>query len=690
MSLGARVDAVFSPDGPLARTLPAFEPRDGQRRMAAAVADALDDGGVLLVEAGTGTGKTLAYLVPAILSGQRVVVSTGTKNLQEQIFTKDLPLLARVLPVSFTATCMKGRGNYLCLQRFEAFKDAPGLRTDTDRVHFTLVEAWAGTTETGDRAEIDELPDDLPFWPQIAATSETCAGSTCPRYADCYVTRMRQRAAEADVVIVNHHLLCADAAIRHHAFGEVIPDSPALVIDEAHQLEDVATQHFGVAVSNYRVEALVDDAERVLRQADLAQDARHALQRGTLSLHGAGRAFFAAAAEAGARAVDAGAAPPPGPGRGEAWRGGAVPARAPAPRRAPGLFDERVRVSAETLAPAGEAGLALIDALGGLADAVGRGAAVPDEAAALGRRATALRDELRIVLRADDPAFVFFIETRGAGVFLRALPIEVSGIVRELVLDRARTTVLTSATLTIAGSFDYMKARLGVAESRETILASEFDHARQALLYLPRQMPDPRQPDFAARAADEVIAILQRTEGRAFVLFTSYASMHAVRERVARALPYPMLTQGTAPRGVLLDTFRRTANAVLFATSSFWQGVDVVGDALSCVIIDKLPFASPGDPIVAARLEAIAARGGDPFGTLQVPLAILTLLQGLGRLLRHRDDRGVLAILDPRIQTMGYGRRFLASLPPAPITRNLDDIARFMTQADAARDRARA
>jgi ATP-dependent DNA helicase DinG len=682
MSLGARVDAIFSPDGPLAQTLVAFEPREGQRRMAAAVADTLEDGGVLLVEAGTGTGKTLAYLVPAILSGQRVVVSTGTKNLQEQIFTKDLPLLARVLPVSFTATCMKGRSNYLCLQRYEVFKESPALRTDVDRVHFALIDAWAEVTETGDRAEIDELPDDLPFWPQIAATSETCAGSTCPRYADCFVTRMRQRAAESDVVIVNHHLLCADASLRHHAFGEVIPESPALVIDEAHQLEDVATQHFGVAVSNYRVEALVDDAERVLRQADLVMDTRHALQRATLGLHGAGRGFFAAVAEAGQRAsaaAPAGAGPLDRALRADAGRGaGVATARVPAARRAPGLFDDRVRVTADTLAPAGEAGLALLDALGDLAEAVGRGASVPDEAAALGRRATALRDELRIVLRADDPAFVFFVETRGAGTFLRALPIEVSAIVRELVLDRARTTVLTSATLTIAGAFDYVRSRLGVAEAREAILASEFDHATQALLYLPRQMPDPRQPDFTSRAADEVIAILERTEGRAFVLFTSYASMHAVRERVVRALPYPMLTQGTAPRGVLLETFRRTPNAVLFATSSFWQGVDVVGDALSCVIIDKLPFASPGDPIVAARLEAIAARGGDPFATLQVPLAILTLLQGLGRLLRHREDRGILAILDPRLQTMGYGRRFLASLPPAPITRNLDDIARFM------------
>jgi ATP-dependent DNA helicase DinG len=684
MPLGASVDAIFAPGGPLARTLAAFEPRDGQRRMAGAVADTLESGGVLLVEAGTGTGKTLAYLVPAILSGQRVVVSTGTKNLQEQIFTKDLPLLARVLPVSFTATCMKGRGNYLCLQRYEVFKESPSLRTDVDRVHLALIEAWAETTATGDRGEIDELPDDLPFWPQIAATSETCAGATCPRYSDCFVTRMRQRAAESDVVIVNHHLLCADASLRHHAFGEVIPESPALVIDEAHQLEDVATQHFGVAVSNYRIEALVDDAERVLRQADLVMEARHALQRATLGLHGAGRAFFTAIAEAAQQA--AAGAPGSGPVdralRADAGRGfGVAAARQPGARRAPGLFDDRVRVTAETLAPAGEAGLALLDALGAVTDAIGRGATVPDEASALARRATALRDELRVVLRADDPAFVFFVEMRGAGTYLRALPIEVSGIVRELVLDRARTTVLTSATLTIAGAFDYVRSRLGVSDAREAVLASEFDHATQALLYLPRQMPDPRQPDFTSRAAEEVIAILERTEGRAFVLFTSYASMHAVRERVTRALPYPMLTQGTAPRGVLLETFKRTPNAVLFATSSFWQGVDVVGDALSCVIIDKLPFASPGDPIVAARLEAITARGGDPFASLQVPLAILTLLQGLGRLLRHRDDRGILAILDPRLQTMGYGRRFLASLPPAPITRSLDDITRFMERA---------
>jgi ATP-dependent DNA helicase DinG len=679
--LSERVDTVFTADGPLARHLPAFEPRGGQRMMAAAAADALETGGVLLAEAGTGTGKTLAYLVPALLSGQRVLVSTGTKNLQEQIFNKDLPLLAQVLPDRFTATCMKGRGNYLCLHRFEQFRHAPAFRSPLDRVHLTLIEEWAKTTPTGDRAEVDELPDDLPFWSDIAATTENCLGGECPQYSECFVTRMRQRAAESDVVIVNHHLLCADAALRHHSFGEVIPDCPALVVDEAHQLEDVATQYFGVAVSNYRLEELVQDGERLLRQGtarDLAQ--APALGEALRQTHAAARAFVLGVRAPGALV----GRPEPGAERTltpslsatspqvSSGRGGFAGGSGSA-----GLFDERIRVTPDALDVVGEAGLTLLGALDGIDQAVARVKEAGEDLRALGRRAAQLRDELRFFLRADDPAFVFFVELRGPGVFLRALPIDVSALVRERLIDRHRTTILTSATLTIAGSFDYVKGRLGIAGAAEVVLPSEFDYRAQSMLYLPRRMPEPRHPGFHDRAGDEVVEILQRTEGRAFVLFTSYATLRAVHARLAATLPYPLLVQGTQPRGVLLDQFRRTANAVLLATSSFWQGVDVVGDALSCVIIDKLPFASPGDPIVAARIEAIAAKGGSAFGEYQVPLAILTLLQGLGRLLRHRDDRGVLAILDPRLQTMGYGRRFLASLPPAPITRNLDDITRF-------------
>jgi ATP-dependent DNA helicase DinG len=342
-----------------------------------------------------------------------------------------------------------------------------------------------------------------------------------------------------------------------------------------------------------------------------------------------------------------------------------------------GLFDERIRVTPEALDIVAEPGLVLLGALDAVDQAVARVRDASEDVRAIGRRASQLRDELRFFLRADDAAFVFFVELRGSGVFLRALPIDVSLLVRERLIERHRSTVLTSATLTIAGSFAYVKGRLGIGHADEVVLPSEFDYRDQSVLYLPRRMPEPRHPGFHERAGDEVVEILQRTEGRAFVLFTSYATLRAVHARLSVSLPYPLLVQGTQPRGVLLDQFKRTANAVLLATSSFWQGVDVVGDALSCVIIDKLPFASPSDPIVAARIEAIAARGGSAFGEYQVPLAILTLLQGLGRLLRHRDDRGVLAILDPRLQTMGYGRRFLASLPPAPITRNLDDITRF-------------
>jgi ATP-dependent DNA helicase DinG len=652
--LKAGTERVIGPGGTLETALPGFEVRDSQRAMAGAVADVIADGGVLLAEAGTGTGKTLAYLVPAILSGQRVLVSTGTKNLQEQLIDKDVPLLRQALGVPFRATCMKGRGNYLCLHRFEQVRIDDRPRDDHTRVALTLIDHWATRTDTGDRAELEELPDDLPIWPSIAATTENCLGSECPRYDDCFVTRMRQRAAESDVVVVNHHLLCADAQVRRHSFGEVIPECHVAIIDEAHQLEDVATQYFGVVVSNFRIDQLVADAGAVTLAPGMTPEVDR--QRYVLALERVSVTSRAFMLELAAKR----------PG---------VHQKSEAPT---GLFDERLRVTSETLADAvGESGLALLEALGQLDEAVALLRDVPEDVRAVGRRASETRDDLRFLLRAETDTFVYFLELRGRGIYLRAAPIDVSHIIRDVLLDRMAAVVLTSATLSVGGSFGYIRARLGVSQATEVQVPSEFDYRTQALLYLPRRMPDPRSREYQSAVAAEAEALLRASEGRAFLLFTSYSALRETHARLAERLPYPMLVQGSAPRGVLVDQFRRTPNAVLFGTASFWQGVDVVGEALSCVIIDKLPFASPADPVTAARIESLNQRGLDAFSAYQVPLAILALLQGVGRLIRHKTDRGVLSILDPRLQSMGYGRRFLASLPPAPITRRVEDVERF-------------
>ena len=650
------VAAVFAPGGALARAMPDFEPRAGQAEMAAAVAEVFENGGMLLAEAGTGTGKTLAYLVPAILRRERVLVSTGTKNLQEQIFFKDIPALREALGIPFSATYMKGRANYLCLHKLEKLSDGAGGMPVAHDVFLPIVREWAARTTTGDRAELTDLPEDLAFWNEVAATADTCLGTECPQFDECFVTRMRQRAAESDVVIVNHHLLCADASVRKSAYGEVIPAFSRAILDEAHQLEDVATQYFGFSFSNYRVEELARDVERLVVPDEKAKSQ---IAKAIETLRDRGRAFFTEVAFA---------------------------------HRSDGRTknEERVRATPASLAQVGDAAADLTGALDVVEASVLKAVRLKPEATAdnddatsdaatLARRAGELRDDLRFLLRGGDEEYVYFVEFRGRGTFLRASPIDVSAIVREQLLDRLRTTVLTSATLTVDGTFGYVRSRLGIDRANEVRLASEFDFRRQAILYLPRRMPDPREDSFASAAGREVVQILRRTEGRAFVLFTSYATMRAVQAMAEMALDFPILAQGSAPRSQLLNQFRGTPHAVLFATSSFWQGVDVVGEALSCVIVDKLPFASPGDPITAARIDAIRARGGDPFGEYQVPLAILALQQGLGRLIRHRRDRGVLAVLDPRLRTKGYGRRFINSLPPAPIVHELDEVQAFFS-----------
>jgi ATP-dependent DNA helicase DinG len=610
------------------------------------VARTFAEGGVLVAEAGTGTGKTLAYLVPAVLAGKRVLISTGTRNLQDQVFYKDLPALAAALGREIRAAYMKGRTNYLCLHRFDRLKEAAaGLPSDEQRWLSQIVE-WAAATDTGDRAEIDDLPDDLELWTELSATSEQCLGRDCPFYSECFVTRMRERAAAADLVIVNHHLLCADAAVRQGAFGEVIPDCDLAVIDEAHQLEDVVTQYFGLSLSTHRVDDLAHDVAKGVGEI-AAADGRLAvaITRAAGDVQQDARRLFDAA-RLELRRPDGGA--------------------------------DRARLTPEIAGRLHDVGLRFVESLERLSGALRRPPELPESLRALGARVDGMRDDARLILAADDPRFVHVIEARGRLAFLRAAPIDVADIVRDAIIAGRAATVLTSATLTVEQSFGYTLGRLGLPDAASVRLPSEFDYRTQAVLYLPPDMPDPRSPDFNAAAAWTIGELLARTEGRAFVLFTSYAALRDVHARLAPRLGWPLFVQGTAPRTSLLRDFRATPHAVLLATSSFWQGVDVAGDALSCVIVDRLPFLSPSDPLVAARIAAIQARGGQAFHDYQVPLATLTLLQGLGRLIRTKTDRGVLAVLDPRLTRMSYGRRFMASLPETQITDELSEVERFL------------
>ena len=592
----------------------------------------LTEGGILLAEAGTGTGKTLAYLLPAVELGRRVVVSTGTKNLQEQLLTKDIPLLARALGRDLSVAVMKGRGNYLCLLRYKSFGQAGSFRRFDEIPLFRAVEDWAPRTETGDRGEVEDLPDGADFWREISAASENCIGQACPDFDPCWVTRMRQRALEADLVVVNHHLLCADLAVKDGSYGSVIPDYDTVILDEAHLLEDVATQYFGIQVSSHRVEDLCRDVERELKAARLdGRDVHAELD----AVRHRSESFFKTVAQ----------------GRGHRLKAGWMPPRV------------------------AEQASAMLERFEGLRTAL---LAIPersDPLSSLAGRTHGLAQDLAFVLGAEDDGHVCFVETRGRGVFLRATPIDVSARLKELLFDQMRAAVLTSATLAVDGGFAYLKSRLGLEPTAEVLLASPFDYAEQAVLYVPKRMPEPSSPTFVDRAAEEIVRILEVSRGRAFVLFTSYANMNAVAQRIASRVNYPLLMQGEAPKPVLLETFRRTPGAVLLATSSFWQGVDVAGEQLSCVIIDKLPFASPADPVVQARIERIRNQGGNPFQEYQVPVAILMLKQGLGRLIRAASDRGILAVLDSRLVERPYGRRFLESLPPARLVHDLAQVA---------------
>jgi ATP-dependent DNA helicase DinG len=636
--------SVLAPGGGLARTIPHYEDRPEQRAMSAAVARALDDGRPLLVEAGTGTGKTLAYLVPALGSGKRVVISTGTRTLQDQIARHDLPLLRTLIGRPFTAVVLKGVSNYLCRRRMvEALR---GLRLAPE---LPALAEWADDTETGDRAEVEWLADDAPVWSEVTITPDTRLGARCPYFESCFVTLARRRADKADLILVNHHLYVADLALRAAAPGaRVLPDHDAVVFDEAHQLEDVITEHFGARVSTVRLAQLVRDARHVLAGDDLAA-----------GVDRAGIALFARAREALlAAAADAGRVPLPadlltGGDRQEAWF------------RLDHALEELARHADLAAEPAPDED---VD------DASRR-----EQAAAIARRARAFRDDLATVAEQREASHVFWGELRAASTFLCASPVDVADLVRRHVVHGAAVPVLTSATLTAAGSFAYTRARLGLDpdDVDELAVASPFDYARQAILYVPRDLPAPSEPGFVAAACARIAELVALTRGRAFCLFTSHRALHGARAGLAD-LPYPLLVQGTEPRATLIERFRGTPGAVLLGTGSFWEGVDVPGDALSLVVIDKLPFAPHTDPLIAARMRKVTERGGDPFVEVQLPAAAISLKQGFGRLIRRRDDRGIVAVLDGRIVSRHYGSTFMASLPAGlPRTSALEQVRRW-------------
>ncbi len=682
----------FGPGGVLSQRHPAYEFRRGQLAMASAVEEAIDEKRHLIVEAGTGTGKTLAYLLPIIKSGKRVIVSTGTKNLQEQLFFKDVPFLERALfgdapeskpgaPVSgaesqaakrLKVCYMKGRQNYLCRKKLYDLTGQPILNGLDEINEFRTLLDWDKETNTGDRAELTTLPENTPLWGKLNASAEHCIGSKCTEFERCFITAMRRQAAESDIIIVNHHLFFADLSVKLAAEkapdAGVLPSAACVIFDEAHELEDVATSYFGVSVSNLKVDDLLRDLEITIRDkkvisTDLLQLSGRIRERSQF--------FFSLLPESD-------------PQRPEG-RSSTVP---------DGRFAFHDRT--EFLEEFGSEFIGLKNVIRQLHSELQAIPNKPDEVHNLIRRTDELHAQLSFLMESHEKNTVYWIERRGGrsnrqrgvtteggkfakaeNVFLQATPIDVSAILRQSLFDRFESIVLTSATLAVANGFDYIKSRLGLEGARELIVPSHFDYESQAIFYVPPDMPGPRDANFAAQATIRIRQLLEITRGRAFCLFTSHAQMQQVHDALLGQLDYPMLLQGSAPKTALIEQFRSTPNAVLFATSSFWQGVDVQGEQLSCVIIDKIPFAVPSDPIVQARSQAIDESGGNSFLDFSVPAAVITLKQGFGRLIRSLNDRGLLVLLDNRILKMRYGKVFVSSLPAYTRTTDLRKVEEF-------------
>ncbi|MGD9388770.1 MAG: ATP-dependent DNA helicase [Gammaproteobacteria bacterium] len=636
MSLAERIGAAFEADGPLARSLPGFRPREGQRRMAEAVARALEAREVLLVEAGTGTGKTYAYLAPVLDAGLKVVVSTGTKTLQDQLFRRDLPALSGALGRPVHVALLKGRSNYLCRHRFQLAVEESGAGGRDGR-WLGRIQSWLPTTTRGEIAEVPGIPEDAPLWSRVTSNADNCLGQECPEFQRCFVVKARREALKAEVVVVNHHLLLADLALKEEGFGELLPGADAVVVDEAHQLPEIAARFFAVGAGTRQAQALVGDARSEALQAGAWQPP---MERAVDELERAARDAAAVMARQNPRV---------------AWP------------ELPAETDARLEAWATAAGALAAACEDLAGATPGL-DAVMRRARTM--AARLGQlRAGGEGCELR------------WAETHRRSASFHGAPLDAGRALAEKLAGRECGWVFTSATLAVGEDFSAFMDRLGLDEAETLQLDSPFDFAARTRLYVPEGMPQPSAPDYTRRVVEVALPLLEASGGRAFLLFTSHRALQlAARELRDRAetLGFPVLVQGDEPRARLLAEFRRLGNAVLLGTQSFWEGVDVKGPALSVVLIDKLPFAAPDDPLLKARLDAAREQGREPFRDVQLPQAVLSLKQGIGRLIRDVDDAGLAAVCDPRLLGRSYGRVFLRSLPRMPLVRREEEAVDFL------------
>ncbi len=633
--MGTEFTELLGATGPLAKLLPGFAPRVEQQRMAEATAAAIAGREKLIVEAGTGTGKTFAYLMPALCSGMKIIISTGTRHLQDQLYGKDLPVIREALKAPLHMALLKGRTNYLCLHRLEtAAQD--GRQFVGRHLHdLEEVRAWAGRTRHGDIAELGLLTEDSPVWPRVTSTTENCLGQECEYFQDCFVTRARRNALEADVVVINHHLLFADMVLREEGFGELLPGADAFIIDEAHQLPEVASVFFGTTLSSHQLRDLARDVRvEQLREAADVQELPEAAER----LAGMVHRLRLALGQQDRRA---------------AW--------------------SEVNTNKELQSILEE----LAESLHSLHEWLQAIAARGKGLESCCQRAALLKDRLAQLMEQESGEYIHWFETFHTAFRLNLTPLNVAPVFRSRIDTLSSAWVFTSATLAVGDSFTHFAAQLGLEDAQTLQLDSPFDYRHNALLYLPGNMPEPNEQHYTAAVVEVAREVLAASGGRAFLLFTSHSALRTAARLLEHDFDYPLLVQGSAPRSELLDQFRALGNAVLLGTSSFWEGVDVRGEALSCVIIDKLPFGSPGDPVLQARIEALRKQGVNPFMAYQLPTAVITLKQGIGRLIRDHTDRGVLVLCDPRLRSKSYGRIFLGSLPDIPRTHNPDDIHEF-------------